>query len=105
MGDFKFDRTLDLRILDEDQNEVYPDPKHIPNPDWLQDHGMASYYSEISEAKRSGGNPLIVHAIGITGPGQDNLIVSNETAERIREANKRGRFLAKWAVSVVTESR
>lgn len=104
-GDFQISRTLDFRILDEDNHEVYPDPAHIPGIDWLEDHGMASYYTDIASAKRSGNNPLVIRAIGVCGPGQDNIVVSNESAERIREAEKRGRFLAKWAVSVIAVTR
>lgn len=104
VGDLELNRTLDLRILDEDNREVYPDPKHIPDLDWMQENGMAAYIKDPADAKRSGSNPLIVQAICITGPGNDTIVVSNEDAQRIREANKRGRFLAKWAVSILTVS-
>jgi hypothetical protein len=67
----------------------------------LQDHGMAAYTSDATAVPRSGGRPLMVHAIEAAGPMGDDLIVSKETAQRILQANAGGGFLESWAVSIV----
>jgi TolB-like protein len=103
--EFSLQRTMSLRILDEDGRLVYPDPKHIPDYDFLQEKGLASYYTEAQEARRAGRRPLIVPAADVVGPGRDNLVVSNEAAHRIQEASRRGRFLQRWAVGVLIPSR
>ena len=98
-------RQMGPRILDEDGKVVYPDPKHTPDIDWLEDHGMADYDTDPQAAKRAGSHPLVVTARTLFGPGHDDLVVSNETAERIRTANRRTRFLSKWAVSILIAPR
>jgi hypothetical protein len=37
----------------------------------------------------------------VAGPGRDDLVVSREAAARILAANRRGRFLERWAVSIL----
>jgi TolB-like protein len=103
--DFRLQRAMGPRILDEDGHVLYPDPKHVPDLDYLEDHGMASYVAHESEATRAGKHPLIVRAIDVITPGHDDMVVSNETAERIREANRRDQFLLKWNVSILSNSR
>jgi TolB-like protein len=102
--DHRVERTMSPRILDEDGRVVYPDQKRLPDYDFLQDNGMASYHVAAREAKRAGKRPLIVRAIDVVGPVGGDLVVSNRTAERIRAANKRYGFLSRWAVCVLTNS-
>ena len=103
--DFDLKRDHSPRIVDENGAEVYPDPKHCPSPDWVEEHGMAAYATSDSESHRSGGHPLVVRAIGVTGPGPFDVIVSNEDARRIVEANRRSKFLWKWSVTMVVAGR
>lgn len=100
--DFKVERSMSPRILDEEGQVVYPDPEHLPDIDYVQDHGILTYDKSVETAKRAGSNALTVKAIGVTGPGRTDIIVSKETAAQIREANKTARFLWKWAVSVIS---
>lgn len=98
---FRLQRDMTVRILDEEGNIVYPDQRYLPDYSFLLDHGMVAYSERTREAHRSGSRPLIVQAIGISGPGHDDIVVSNRVAERIREANRTGKFLYRWAVSVL----
>jgi hypothetical protein len=67
----------------------------------MLDRGLCAYVVDMHSATRVGERPLVVRAIGVSGPGRDDLVVSNQTAERIREANFSSRFLNRWAVCVV----
>ncbi|HLV80925.1 MAG TPA: hypothetical protein VKT32_11620, partial [Chthonomonadaceae bacterium] len=102
--DLALERTMSPRILDEDGNVLYPNPGHIPSMDYLQDRGMASYDASEDSARRAGNHPLVVQALDVAGAGHDDLIVSNETADRIRAADRRNRFLSRWAVSILVAS-
>jgi hypothetical protein len=94
-------RAMGPRIIDEDGAVVYPDPHHVPDKSFLEDHGMAAYVSDAAAAPRSGSHPLVVTATGVCGPSHDDLVISRETARQIREANEHGDFLSRWAVSIL----
>jgi hypothetical protein len=98
-------RAMGPRILDEDGAVIYPDPQHVPDKSFLEDHGMAAYSSDPSTAPRSGAHALVVTAAGVSGPGHDDLVVSRETARRIREADQHDGFLSRWAVSILIDPR
>jgi hypothetical protein len=98
-------RAMGPRILDEDGQVLYPDPNHVPEMLFLQDHGMAAYVKEGQDAPRSGSHPLTVPVVSSTGPGHDDVVVSRETARQIREAAARDGFLGRWAVSILIGSR
>jgi hypothetical protein len=99
-------RAMGPRVLDEDGQVLYPDPHHVPDMLFLQDHGMAAYVNAIDTgAKRSGDHPLTVSVVSITGPGRVDLVVSRETARQIREAEAHDGFLGRWAVSILMGSR
>jgi hypothetical protein len=98
-------RAMGPRIVDEDGGVIYPDPRHVPDKAFLEDHGMAAYTSDVAAAPRSGSHPLVVTAAGVTGPGHDDLVVSRDTARQIREAGEHGGFLSRWAVSILLGAR
>lgn len=98
-------RAMAPRILDEGGRVLYPDPEHLPDIDYLQERGLASYVTDVRAARRSGSQPLVVRAVAVGGPGRDDLIVSQETAEQILAANRRGHFLERWAVSILISPR
>ncbi|HLK60231.1 MAG TPA: FlgO family outer membrane protein [Chthonomonadaceae bacterium] len=102
--DFKVERTMSPRLLDEDGHIVYPDPKHIPTDDYVGEHGMASYAISAENAKRAGKHPLVVKVLSLAEGTHDDLVVSSETAARIRDANKRDKFLWKWNVVILVDS-
>lgn len=99
--ELRVERSICPRLLDENGQVLYPDPKRLPNMDFVQDHGMMTYDTSAETARRAGRNPLIVRAIRTAGPAGTDLVVSVADAERIREANQRGKFLSRWAVSVL----
>lgn len=101
-SDLKVERSMSPRILDEEGQVVYPDPKHLPDIDYVQDHGMMNYDSSVETAKRAGSSPLIVKALKTAGYAGSDIVVSNEAAAQIREANSTSKFLWKWAVSVLS---
>jgi hypothetical protein len=105
LGELKVERSMCPRIVDEDGAVIYPDPKHLPDLDFVQDQGILTYEKSIEVAKRAGNRPLIVRATGVTGTNRTDIVVTRETAEQIREANKSSRFLWKWAVSILSGSK
>jgi TolB-like protein len=103
--DLPLQRAMGPRILDQDGQVLYPDPKNVPDTGYLEDKGMAAYIQEGQDALRSGSRPLVVHAIQVAGPAREDLVVDNETAEQIRQANQRDGFLVRWAVSILIGAR
>jgi TolB-like protein len=99
--DMRLERAMGPRIIDEAGRVIYPDPGHVPSDDYVQDHGMVSYYLQLAEAKRAGKHPLVIHALKVSDIGHDDITVSNDAGELIREANRRGKFLWKWSVAVL----
>jgi hypothetical protein len=95
------ERQIGPRVLDEDGHVVYPDPKFLPEIDWLEDHGMADYDATPDSAHRAGNHPLTVKALNTSGPGHDDFVVSNADAELIRRAVHRFNFMKTWAVSIL----
>ena len=102
--DLRIQRAMGPRILDEAGHVVYPDPRHIPDIDYLQDHGMADYDSSLETAARAGKHPLVVKALSAPEPGRDDVIISNEDAEKVRAANRRTHFMSHWSISILTSS-
>jgi TolB-like protein len=96
--DFKVERSQSPSILDEDGNFVYPFEEHAPSAAYIGENGMADYNFDVGDQTRAGKHPLVVHAIKVAGPFHDDLVVTNEDAERIRKAQKRSPFLWKWKV-------
>ena len=102
--DMAVQRAMSVRILDEEGRVVYPDADHIPDMDYLQDNGMASYHytgRDLSgDLPRGGHNPLIVRALRVTG---DDFVVSSNTADRILAENRRSKFLWQWRVCILED--
>ena len=96
--DLKVERSRSPSILDEDGNFVYPFEKHAPGPDYIGENGMVDYNFDAADQTRAGKHPLVVTAIKLAGPFHDDLVLSNEDAERVRRAQKRSPFLWKWKV-------
>ncbi len=103
--EFMLSRDMNLRILDDTGKVVYPDPRHIPDADYLQDNGMAAFITASDDTARVGAHPLRVRALDVAGPGHDDVVVSQETADRIRSANRQNHFLWRWKVAVLTAPR
>lgn len=102
--DFDIQRAMGPRIVDEDGNVLYPDPRRVPNPDALQNEGMVSYANDERAVRRAGANPLVVRAIDVAGPAREDVVVSREAADQIRQAERRWRCLARRAVGILIPS-
>jgi hypothetical protein len=100
--DLPLQRSMSVRVLSRSGGVLYPHPDHIPDIGFVQDHGMASYIADAGDHKRSGKKPLEVTAIDVSAGGND-VVVDDETAELIREANRTGKFLWRWAVSILVK--
>ena len=102
-GLFDVQRGAEASIVDEQGVLVYPAATLTSEElDALEEKGMVSYCETQAAAARAGKNPLIVDAIDIKGASHCQLVVSNETAEKIRAAERRSKFLAHWAVCFLT---
>lgn len=102
--DFDVQRAMGPRIVDEDGNVLYPDPRRAPGPDALQNEGMVSYASDERAVRRAGGHPLLVRAIDVAGPAREDVVVSREAAEQILQAERRWHCLARRAVAILIPS-
>jgi hypothetical protein len=75
--------------------------------DFAEHYGIVEYAPSLVAASRAGARPLIVYAIGVSGPVLSNLttdvVVSDEDALRIRDANVRSRFLQQMRVAFVNQ--
>jgi hypothetical protein len=103
--DLDLQRAMGPRILDVTGRVLYPNPRYLPDMDFLQEHGMASYVTDAASARRSGSDPLVIRAVAVAGPGHDDLVISREMADLLLDANRQGRFLERWAVSILVRQR
>jgi hypothetical protein len=94
-------RAIGPRILDEEGRVLYPDPLHLPDPETLQDQGLAAYLSKPEQALRSGRRPLLVQAVGVSGIAREDLVVSRDTARLILQEDQQGKFRWRWAISIL----
>jgi len=91
------------RILSDKDYEVY-NPKSVKQ-DILLLHGVGEYADSIEKAKagllsRGVKNPMVITAKGVKSDRAD-IVVSDEDAVKIIEANRYGRFLDKAKVGFV----
>lgn len=98
-------RAMGPRILDEDGNVLYPNPRRVPDMGVLQDRGMVAYVGDPTAAPRSGASPLVVPAIGVSGSMGDDYVVAREVAAVICQTSQRHGYLDRWAVSFAVSAR
>ncbi|MHB8733209.1 MAG: hypothetical protein ACYDAB_15655 [bacterium] len=77
------------------------------NDEFAEHYGIVEYAPSLEGASRVGPRPLVVFAIGVSGPVLSNfktdVVVSDEDALRIRDANTRSRFLQQMRVAFVNQ--
>lgn len=77
------------------------------NADFAEHYGIVEYAPSVLTASRAGSRPLVVYAIGVSGPTlstfKTDVVVSDEDALRIRDANMRSRFLQQMRVAFVNQ--
>ena len=86
------------RVMAEDGQQVYPSMAHIPSPDYVDSHGMVSYVNGDGDQKRVGARPLLVKAVGVTGPARDAAVISNSDRDLIMTHERASGFLANCCV-------
>ncbi|HLI47837.1 MAG TPA: CsgG/HfaB family protein [Chthonomonas sp.] len=94
-------RDMSLRILDEDGRLVYPPPEHMPDPDFVDVEGTASYAHTQAETRRAGAHPMRVNALRVQG---DDIIISRTDADRILAEDRRDHFLWNWNVCILVDA-
>lgn len=102
------DRSMSPAILTPDGQVVYGRGWWRPgefDADLANRKGIVGYASSMGGATRSGARPLVVNAIGVSGPPLSNfktdIVISPDDAARIRNANEGGRFLEGLQVDIV----
>lgn len=93
-------RDMSLRILDENGQLVYPPPDHMPDPDFVDEEGTASYAHTMAETRRAGPHPLRISALRVQG---DDIIISHADAVRITQENQHNHFLWNWGVCILVD--
>jgi hypothetical protein len=73
------------------------------NVDYAIKVGVVGYPASVAQSRRGGANPLVVEALGVTGPARTHVVVSEPDAARIRAANVKGRFLERFLVDIVIQ--
>jgi hypothetical protein len=96
----KISESQSPKIYDTEGNIIYGVMSTLP-PEEL---GVVGYYNDIEKAKeRAGDNPLIVTALEIKNQGDIPIypVISKEDALKIKEENKKSKFLERWSVAIV----
>ena len=104
------DRSMSPAIVTPDGQVVYGRGWWRPgefDADLANQHGIVGYASSMGGATRGGARPLVVNAIGVSGPPlstfKTDVVISPDDAARIREANSGGGFLERLQVDIVVE--
>lgn len=90
-------------VMDTSGRQIYPDPRHVPPVDYIQEYGIADFVKMEGQSKRAGDNPVYVRPIQVRGAARDTVVISVEDAERVLEAEKQGGFLKRWRVVFVVD--
>lgn len=73
------------------------------DPEYAIKVGVAGYPVSVSRSRRGGARPLIIEAVGVAGPARTDIVIREEDALRVRQANAVGRFLERFQVDIVIE--
>jgi hypothetical protein len=97
------ERSITPVIECEDGRCVYPDKKHLPSIDYIEDQGIASFVNDLLNAPRTGDHPLIVKAIGVKGSASQIAVISTEDADAIIKAAENSDFMKDWKVTFLLD--
>ncbi|MBV9851991.1 MAG: hypothetical protein JO250_20185, partial [Armatimonadetes bacterium] len=78
---------------------LYPDRKHVPTPDEVQEESIVRYYHSLDAARDgvAGPRPLILRAVAVVG-SDDGLQLTDEDAALFQALDKRLHFTRTWKV-------
>jgi hypothetical protein len=106
----RLDRSISPAVLTPAGEIVYGRGWWKPGqlkPEFAERYGIVEYAPSLTTVTRGGPRPLIVNAIGVSGPILSNfktdVVVSDQDALRIRDANARSRFLQQMRVAFVNQ--
>jgi hypothetical protein len=83
---------------------VYVSGKVAIDPDRVVQEGITTYHDDLDEAKqdpRVGANPLLITAKGVVGNPTTDILVSDEDALKLEEANRQSHVLDQLKVTIV----
>ena len=90
------------RLLDENLTEVFG-PAFVSR-EFVVQHGMAAYYSDIESANadpRVANQPLVVKALRTDWPRQCDIVISNGDASKLKSASDNLQFLKESRVVII----
>ncbi|GIV19640.1 MAG: hypothetical protein KatS3mg023_1391 [Armatimonadota bacterium] len=96
-------RSINPVVVDIQGNKIYPDVNKLPPMEYIQQYGIVDFVKTEDQSQRAGENPVYVRAIGVKGVGKDNVVITTEDAERVREAAKQSDFLRFWRVVILVD--
>ncbi len=94
--------ALVFKILDENLEEAFG-PAFVSR-EFVVQHGMAAYYTDIQAAKadpRVAHHPLIVKALRTDWPSRCDIVISNTDASKLKSASHHLQFLKESRVIIV----
>jgi hypothetical protein len=97
--------ALVFKILDENLEEVFG-PAFVSR-EFVVQHGMAAYYTDIGSAKsvpRISNKPLTVKALRTDYPSRCDIVISNADASKLKSASHHLLFLKESRVVIVLSS-
>jgi len=96
--------AMSPRIFDEDGTEVYSLSK--VDIEYAIKEAVSGYTRDLTAAQtnqRVGANPITVKALGISGPGKSDIIISNADAQKVRSSAVSASFLKQCKVMIVLD--
>jgi hypothetical protein len=96
--------AMSPRIFDEDGTEVYSSAN--VDLEYAVKNGISGYARDLTAAQtnqRVGANPITVKALGISGPGKSDIIISNADAQKVRSTVVSASFLKQCKVMIVLD--
>ena len=94
--------AMSPKVYDEDGKEVYGTV--AISPDYAIEVGIAAYPRSMAQAlksPRAGSQPLVVKALRRGPKFATDVVVSNADADRIRDADRAARILARCSVCIL----
>jgi hypothetical protein len=97
-------RSMSPHILWPDGNVLWGNME--VDPDFVVSEGIALYARNLSAAyttERTGGKPLVLRAIGVRGSARSDVVLSEDIARQLLEADRRYGLLKSFRVIFVVD--
>lgn len=92
------------KVVDENGEEVYG--SKFVDREWAVKIGMVGYDKDVNKARsndRVTANPMVVKAVKTTGPNKADVVISNASAQAIKDAAQSQNFLDKCKVMFIVD--